>query len=217
MPELNSEFNVPETYIDIPRGREGLSSVAVARARWGVADVFSGSQNSPEDERQLLTEQIRQVTPIAVDLRKKRIDGTIDLHEGDSRSGASLMKRAFSLLTGVEAPKLFTRPVTERSLIHEESKIGAQIFGDVSAYSQREFFCLDESTWIWYEATQDAETGQQTAITTRYEIHPNGILKAQEGSHYTYIEGDELRNLAAATQIYVDRISNEIYNSDIAA
>lgn len=209
-PEIAPTEFVGETQLDLHMASEGTAPYEPVRlARESVQRAVA---SSTELEQPSFTEQITQATQTVIVQRRKQIDGSLDIYDEKSTSRTSFAKRALSLLTGAETPKLFVRPTNERSLIQAESKIGAQIFGDVSSYTQREFFCLDERTWIWYESQQDTETGRQVELTTRYEVHPNGILKAQEGTHYSYLDGEELQNLAIATQLYADRVSQEIYN-----
>jgi hypothetical protein len=134
----------------------------------------------------------------------------------------SVFSKALHLLTGVDdqssilkLPK--KRPfkgLTERELIQLESDIGSRLFGPIPAGNRREFFCLDKSTWIWYEESIDIETGKQKSTTTRYEIHENGVLKAQEGAQYSYLEGEEYRNLAMAIQMYYEQVARQIYKRD---
>ena len=52
--------------------------------------------------------------------------------------------------------------------------------------------------------------------TTRYEVHENGILKVQEGTHYYYIEGSELTNLVTAMRLYFEQVTRDIYRRDPA-
>jgi len=103
--------------------------------------------------------------------------------------------------------------ITERDLLRMESQIGATLFGPVAPGHRREFFCLDESTWIWHEEWKD-EKGVERQSTVRYELHPKGILKVTEGPRYTFIEGDELDNFVEATRIYYERAAREIYKRD---
>lgn len=135
---------------------------------------------------------------------------------------SSVFSKALQLLTGgddqaslLKIPKI--RPfkgLTERELIQLESDIGSQLFGPIPAGNRREFFCLDATTWIWYEEWIDVETGKQKTTTTRYEVHDNGILKAQEGAHYSYLEGEELQNLTLAIQMYYEQVARKIYKRD---
>lgn len=103
------------------------------------------------------------------------------------------------------------RTYTERDLLRMESAIGRDLFGPVPEGHQREFFCLDTRTWIWYEHWVDPKTQQPQELTTRYEVHTNGIIKIQEGQPYKVLEGQELKNLEAAVRIYHQRVMLEIY------
>jgi hypothetical protein len=99
-----------------------------------------------------------------------------------------------------------------RDFIRHEAKIGGQLFGPVAPGGRREFFCLDEYTWIWYEEWKD-KSGNPQSRTTRYEVRPGrGILKAQDGSrHYSRVTGQEAVRLHDATQAYQRRVYGEIY------
>lgn len=137
---------------------------------------------------------------------------------------ASVFEKALSLLIGTEMqipsfqmPKKGRRPLknmTERELIQLESEIGREVFGPVPTGHRREFFNLDPTTWVWYEEYVDPNTKQTHSTTTRYEIQDKKILKAQEGSQYTYLEGDELRNLTLAVQMYYERVMRDLYKRD---
>lgn len=135
---------------------------------------------------------------------------------------SSVFAKALQLLTGADdqssllkMPKrrLF-KGLSERELIQLESEIGAKLFGPIPAENRREFFYLDKNTWIWHEEWQEVETGKSMSITTRYEIHENGILKAQEGAQYMYLEGEELQNLLVAIQMYYEQVARKIYKRD---
>lgn len=136
----------------------------------------------------------------------------------------AILKKALSLLTGspaadpgLEMPKKSKRPLkklTERQLIQMESEIGRELFGPIAKGHTREFFNLDKNTWIWYEEFTDAKTGKKHSTTTRYEVHENGILKAQDGAEYSFVEGEELENLTLAVQMYYEKVMRGIYNRD---
>lgn len=97
-----------------------------------------------------------------------------------------------------------------RALIRREAKIGGEVFGPIPAGTRREFFCLDERTWIWHEEWVDAH-GVRQVRTTRYDIRPNGILKAQDGQNYQPVSPDEALRLREAAKTYNARIRNELY------
>ena len=125
-----------------------------------------------------------------------------------------LLKKTLSLLTGTPAES--SRPLkklTERELIELEAEIGGKLFGPIPAGHRREFFCLDEHTWVWHEEWID-ENRQRQVASTRYEIHDNGILKAQDGKVYKFIEGTELRNLVLAIRLYYESVARGIYKRD---
>lgn len=138
-----------------------------------------------------------------------------------------ILKKALSLIVGdtssvldLSMPKKQERPLkklTERELLQLESEIGSKLFGDVPAGHRREFFCLDEKTWIWYEEWINSKTKKTERMTIRYEVHENGIMKVQEGARYSYIEGEELANLVAATKMYYEQVARSIYKRDPAS
>lgn len=133
---------------------------------------------------------------------------------------SNLLQKTLSLLTGdgsrvdLKMPK--KRPfkkLTERELIQLESEIGGKLFGVIPSGHERKFFNLDPRTWIWYEEFTDA-SGVKKSVTTRYEVQEKGILKAQDGAKYSYLEGDELRNFGMAVQMYYEQVMRGVYNRD---
>lgn len=127
----------------------------------------------------------------------------------------SFWAKSVKLVTGAEPKaKVTRRRLTRRDLIRMESKIGSQLFGPVPNGHRREFFYLDNNTWIWHE--EWLAQGKRRELTTRYEIHPNGVLKVQDGQPYAVVEGEELRNLHMAVRLYFERTSRQIYQRDPA-
>jgi hypothetical protein len=102
-----------------------------------------------------------------------------------------------------------------RSLIRHEAKLGGTVFGPIPEGHRREFFCLDEHTWIWHEEWLD-ENGQHQIRTTRYDIRPDGLLKSQNGT-YQKVSRDEALRFRKAAHLYADRLNQEMYNGAIAA
>lgn len=113
-------------------------------------------------------------------------------------------------LIGKLGVKQQQKKLTERELIKKESKIGATLFGDIPEGHRREFFCLDSKTWVWHEEWSD-ENGRSQMMTTRYEVRPNGVIKIQDGQKYSYIEGQELHNLANACKLYYENVGRNVY------
>ncbi len=131
----------------------------------------------------------------------------------------TILQQAMSLLVGEQPKRHVTnkpRPLktlTDRQLIKLESEIGRTLFGEIPKGHTREFFCLDDDTWIWHEKWR--ENGHDKEQTVRYEIHPNGILKVENsGKNYNMLKGQELMNLEVATRMYHERVMRELYKRD---
>jgi hypothetical protein len=88
-----------------------------------------------------------------------------------------------------------------RQVLREFAKIGGAVFGPVPKGVRREFFCLDETTWIWHEEWVD-ENKIHHARTTRYDVRPHGIFKAQDGQPYQPLTIEEAYNLRQAVHAY---------------
>lgn len=97
-----------------------------------------------------------------------------------------------------------------RELIRKEAAIGGQLFGPVPEGGRREFFCLDVRTWVWHEEWTGKD-GRRHTVTTRYDIRPNGILKAQDGQPYRPVSLEEGRRLRQAIRLYMQRVRSELY------
>lgn len=98
-----------------------------------------------------------------------------------------------------------------RNLLRHEAAIGGQLFGPVPKGGRREFFCLDERTWVWHEEWVD-QMGQHHVKTTRYDVRPDGILKVQDG-HYQSVSRDEALRLRDAARLYRQRVKQELYSA----
>jgi hypothetical protein len=98
----------------------------------------------------------------------------------------------------------------ERKLIRFESSIGRQLFGEVPEGHTREFFCLDQNTWIWHEEWID-NSGQKVSLSTKYSVRPSGIIKSINNEPYTSVNDTEKRHLLVAIKHYVKQVTTE-YN-----
>lgn len=98
-----------------------------------------------------------------------------------------------------------------RNLIRHEAKIGGTLFGPVRPGGKREFFCLDEKTWVWHEEWVDSNKQHQSK-TTRYSVRPNSILKAVNGGGYQLVSDDEARHLRDAARLYEQKIKTQLYD-----
>ncbi|HSX05989.1 MAG TPA: hypothetical protein VLF69_05965 [Candidatus Saccharimonadales bacterium] len=88
-----------------------------------------------------------------------------------------------------------------RDIIRDAARMGGTLFGDIPKGTRREFFCLDERTWVWHEEWTD-DNGMRHTRTTRYDIRPHGVFKAQDGMPYQPLSNEELHRLYAAVYQY---------------
>ena len=102
-----------------------------------------------------------------------------------------------------------------RDLIHHEAKIGGELFGTIPKGNRREFFCLDQHTWVWHEEWID-HNGKRQFMMTRYDVRPSGIVKSQGNSSYQRLTHDELKNFYRAVKMYHKRVTTE-YNRMLQA
>ena len=99
----------------------------------------------------------------------------------------------------------------ERRLIRFESKIGSKLFGPIPVGHNREFFALDEHTWVWHEDWTD-QLGQKIIVSTRYNIRQDGsVLKSQNNQAYQPIDHTEAKHLYHAIKQYARLVKNEYY------
>ena len=117
------------------------------------------------------------------------------------------------LLQGLQVKSAETRnQQLYHDLLKRESAIGAELFGEIPEGHRREFFCLDEHTWIWFEAWR--ENGKERSTTVRYEVRQDSILKAQDGQHYQLVGEQEGKNLLEAARLYSKRVIMDMYLPD---
>lgn len=95
-----------------------------------------------------------------------------------------------------------------RALIHHEAKIGGELFGPIPKGNRREFFCLDEHTWVWHEEWTD-KSGKRQFMMTRYDIRPYGVVKSQGNSSYQALTREELKNFYVAVRLYRHKVGTE--------
>ena len=98
----------------------------------------------------------------------------------------------------------------EHELMKRESAAANDIFGAVQPGGKREFFCLDENTWIWYEEWV-VDGGERKQLTTRYMVRPSEIVKSQNGGAYHRLTLVEAENFQKAVKTYLSRIKSGLY------
>lgn len=99
---------------------------------------------------------------------------------------------------------------SNETLLDLESKVGSKIFGQAPNGVRREFFNLNENSWIWHEEWTDGH-GRLQQITTRYEIRNDKVVKIQPGPRYFEVKGQELANFHAAVNAYHRAVLSQIY------
>lgn len=118
------------------------------------------------------------------------------------------MKLPSGIFTGNDAKK---RQDLINSLIRYEGKIGGQLFGPLTPGSRRDFFCLDERTWVWHEEWTDTN-GQHQSRTTRYIIRPTDVIKTTGDGNYRKLSDAEARHLHQAAVAYHQKIRGTYQN-----
>ena len=100
----------------------------------------------------------------------------------------------------------------EREILRREAALAKSIFGPVQPEGKREFFCLDENTWVWYEEWID-DAGDRQQVTTRYLIRDREIVKSQNGGAYVRLNQKEMENFKQATDEYIKRAEDGLYKT----
>lgn len=93
----------------------------------------------------------------------------------------------------------------------ESDLVGSKLFGAVPKEHKREFYCLDENIWVWYE--QWKEYGERQSRMVRYEVSENQVTKNIDGM-YKKVGEAELANLRQAIHLYYTEIMHKIYRVD---
>lgn len=118
-----------------------------------------------------------------------------------------MIKKVLSILLPKDTAQ--AKAQAYRRAIQEEAKVGGTLFGPVPAGTRREFFCLDEHTWIWHEEWTDANNIRRVR-TTRYDIRPHGLFKAQDGQPYQPLSKQEAMHLLHAAYRYNQVLDAEL-------
>jgi hypothetical protein len=102
-----------------------------------------------------------------------------------------------------------TDDARRREFLQREAQFGATLFGPIPDGIRRDFFCLDETTWVWHESWTD-QNGDLQHVTTRYDIYPTTIVKSQNGRRM-HMSVTELENFTRAVQAYYPLVAREVY------
>lgn len=202
----NYEYQIPTNNVD-------ESAIQKARARWGVANVFTNQEaevHTAQAEMQSgHMQRIQAATNLVLTHRQGRLDQVLDI---DIAHETPLLQKVMQLVMGQPAVKESPRGSTLRELITMESQLGAQIFGVIPAYDRREFYCFDDRMWIWHEERMNAQTGQHDIMTVSYNIGDIGILKTYGQNESHYLQNDELEHFTSATEEYASLVHERLYS-----
>ena len=110
-------------------------------------------------------------------------------------------------------PKRFDSHLSlKKRLIRKEARLGGQLFGALNKGQTREFFCLDENTWVWHEVWTDEVTRQKRRCTLRYDIRPDRVYKKQDNdSFWRELDRRESENFEKAVQAYRHSVLTRLY------
>ena len=114
-----------------------------------------------------------------------------------------MLRKLLSVLSTQDTEE--RKAVIHRNILRDLAKMGGEVFGDIPAGTRREFFCLDRHTWVWHEEWTDKD-GARKIRTTRYDIRPQGIFKAQDGQPYQPVSLEEAQRFGAAIKEYQRRM-----------
>lgn len=95
----------------------------------------------------------------------------------------------------------------KQQLVRHEAVIGGKLFGPLPKGHNRQFFCLDERTWVWHEEWSD-KAGRHV-VTTRYDVRPTGIIKTQNNGPARPLSLAEHRNFVKTVDLYTQRVDAE--------
>ncbi|HSW98230.1 MAG TPA: hypothetical protein VLF71_00135 [Candidatus Saccharimonadales bacterium] len=115
------------------------------------------------------------------------------------------------MFSGFAFSKADRRAREYRDLIRQEAALGGELFGPIPPNGRREFFCLDRHTWVWHEEWDD-EQGVHHAVTTRYDVRPQGVYKAQDGQSYQPVSFQEGRRLYKVMDLYNKTVKAKLYH-----
>lgn len=98
-----------------------------------------------------------------------------------------------------------------RDLIRKEAVIGGTLFGPIPEGHRREFFCLDEHTWVWHEQWID-KGGVKRMRNTHYSVRPSGVVKIHSGSNtYQSLSPSEAKNFHETVRQYYKKVTHNLY------
>ncbi len=108
------------------------------------------------------------------------------------------------------AVEVNTSEAQQQQLTRQEITAAQGIFGPIKEGTVRDFFCVDQHTWVWYEEWTEAN-GQRKRMTTRFDVRGGTVVKSQNGGEYSQLVGRELQNFNASAVAYVGKVKKSMY------
>ena len=97
----------------------------------------------------------------------------------------------------------------QKKILDCEAELGGLLFAGLKDGGKREFFCLDENTWIWYQ--EYSKNGLNRGQITRYDVGQNRIVKSTDGGGHRLVSHKEAEKLLKAAKIYRKEVEARIY------
>lgn len=116
--------------------------------------------------------------------------------------------KLLDFILGTHADPEQRRAEAYKAILHYCARVGGGLFGPIPKGTRREFFCLDEFTWVWHEEWEDA--AGHHVVTTRYDVRPNGVYKSQGANSYQPLSPQEAKNFYDAVMSYYQRVAPEL-------
>ncbi|MBI4100912.1 hypothetical protein HY441_00360 [Candidatus Microgenomates bacterium] len=107
-------------------------------------------------------------------------------------------------------PKKSTLEQRRQKLMQQEMAIGSQLFGPIPQNRERQFYYLNNQTWVWNETVADG-SGRKVTTTTQYQVLPDQIVKSQGGQTLSLTDAAEINNLFEAASWYYDLVAKRVY------
>lgn len=198
-------------YFDAMAGKVVGQAPKTIRQLVGEASQTLASMEKDNDWNEQIGSRlaIRQAKAIAANLQAWR-----NSRSTPEQSAPAERTRRFGKIFSSPSVIPFKRVSTVRDLIRQEAQIGGKLFGSVPAGGARQFFYLDNHSWIWHEERLN-EFGQRQALTTRYEVRETGLLKIQDGQPYHLVDDQESNNVFTAIKLYYREVMREVYGQQV--
>ncbi len=218
------EYQIPETeYTQIPSQPEVFEASPVIDTPQYVAqndDSFVRGtlhyENRPailaqEAERRSERQAVIKLGSDIFALRQAEIEKRL------TGPSSNVFKQVLNMImtgqVGMSVDKDRLADETFRSLMNEESAIGASLIPMPSTVARQEFFLSDSRPDEWFYHAQSLIQPDKSR-TIRYVVsEPDGVYKSIDGGQYASLDSAELSDFLEITKAYADRLKNGSYKN----